>query len=223
VILVPHNKETPMSARYTLHGFWMSGPCYKVGLMLAFAGEKFDYVNVALRAGEHKAPGFVAMQRFGQVPLLADNQTGLNLCQSASILEYLAETTGQFGGASQAEKIEAREWLFWDFDRLAMHIYRMRGQRIGLRSLAQPIVEMHFAEGNMALKVLDDHLKGREWMVGSGMTIADIDIYGVIAYAGAGGFDLAAYPALSVWKARFEALPHFAAAEQLLPKASVAA
>ncbi len=212
-----------MPARYTLHGFWMSGPCYKVGLMLAFAGEKFDYVNVALRAAEHKAPGFVAMQRYGQVPLLVDNQTGRNLCQSASILEYLAETTGKFGGATPAEKIEAREWMFWDFDRLAMHIYRMRGQRLGMRSLAQPIVEMHFAEGNAALKVLDEHLKGRDWLVGKGLTIADIDIYGVIAYAAVGGFDLAAYPAVSAWKARFESLPHFAAADQLLPKASVAA
>ena len=31
-----------MTARYTLHGFFMSGPAYKVGLMLTLCGEAFD-------------------------------------------------------------------------------------------------------------------------------------------------------------------------------------
>ena len=45
-----------MPARYTLHGFFRSGPTYKVGLMLALAGEPFDYVHVNLREAEHKQP-----------------------------------------------------------------------------------------------------------------------------------------------------------------------
>lgn len=212
-----------MTARYTLHGIWLSGPAYKVGLLLALAGEKFNYEHVNLRAGEHKQPGFVAKQRYGQVPLLEDAETGLKLCQSASILEYLADHLGKFGGQGAQEKIEAREWMFWDFDRLAGHIYRMRGQRLGLRSIAQPIAEMHFTEGKVALKVLDDHLKGRHWLVGSGLTIADIDIYGVVAYAPAGGFNLAQYENLSGWMTRMESQPGFKPNDQLLPKASQAA
>lgn len=212
-----------MSARYTLHGIWLSGPAYKVGLMLALAGETFNYEHVNLRAGEHKLPDYVAKQRYGQVPLLEDAQTGLKLCQSASILEYLAEHLGKFGGHGAQEKIQAREWMFWDFDRLAMHVYRMRGQRLGLRSLAQPIVEMHFAEGNVALKVLDDHLTGRDWLVGNGLTIADIDIYGVVSYAPVGGFNLAQYENLSAWMKRMESQPGFKPNDLLLPKASQAA
>lgn len=212
-----------MAARYTLHGIWLSGPAYKVGLMLALAGETFNYEHVNLRAGEHKQPGYVAKQRFGQVPLLEDAKTGLHLSQSASILEYLAEQTGKFGGNSEQEKIAAREWLFWDFDRLASHIYRMRGQRLGFRSIAQPIAEMHVTEGNAALKVLDDHLKGREWLVGNGLTIADIDIYGVVSYAPAGGFNLAQYENLSAWVKRIESQSGFKPNDQLLPKASQAA
>ena len=209
-----------MTSRYTLHGIWLSGPAYKVGLMLALAGEKFDYVHVNLRSGEHKQPDFVAKQRFGQVPLLEDAKTGLKLAQSASILQYLAEQTGKFGGGSPENAIAAREWTYWSFDRLAMHVYRMRGQRLGMRSLSQPIVEMHFAEGNMALKLLDDHLAGREWLVGSAPSIADIDIYGVVAYAAAGGFVLGQYANLSAWMTRFEGLPGFKPNDQLLPKAT---
>jgi glutathione S-transferase len=212
-----------MAARFTLHGIWLSGPAYKVGLMLALAGEKYDYVHVNLRAGEHKKPEFLSQQRFGQVPLLVDGKKGLKLAQSASILEYLAAELGKFGGETEQERIEAREWMFWDFDRLAMNVYRLRGQRLGLRSIAQPIAEMHFAEGNVALKVLDDHLKGRDWLVGGGLTIADIDVYGVVAYAPAGGFVLAQYENVSAWMKRLESLPGFKPNADLLPKATQAA
>ncbi len=57
-------------------------PTYKIGLMLALCSEPFDYVSIALRAGEHKKPEFMARQRFGQVPLLIDKGNGRKLCQS---------------------------------------------------------------------------------------------------------------------------------------------
>jgi glutathione S-transferase len=209
-----------MAARYELHGLWLSGPTYKVGLMLALCGEPFDYVHVNLRAGEHKSPAFLAKQRFGQVPLLIDKGNGRTLCQSASILEYLAEMLGKFAGDTVEEKIQAREWMFWDFDRLAPNIYRSRGLRLGLRSMPFDTAAMYFNEGNAALKVLDDHLKGRNWVVGKGPTIADIDIFGVIDYAAAGGFNLAQYANISAWITRFKGLSGFGEADLILPKES---
>jgi glutathione S-transferase len=212
-----------MTARYELHGFWPSGPTYKVALMLALSGEVFDYVSLNIRAGEHKAPSFVAKQRYGQVPMLVDTKEKLDLCQSAAILQYLAEVTGKFGGASKADTQMIREWLFWSFDRLAPPIYRMRGQRLGIRSIHQATAEMYVAEGNVALKVIDDHLKGRKWLVGDAPSIADIDVYGVMAYAAAGGYVLANYPELSGWMGRMEGLKGFAAWDVLLPKETRAA
>ena len=209
-----------MAARYELHGLWLSGPTYKVGLMLALCGEPFDYVHVNLRAGEHKSPAFLAKQRFGQVPLLIDKGNGRTLCQSASILEYLAEMLGKFAGDTVEEKIQAREWMFWDFDRLAPNIYRSRGLRLGLRSMPFDTAAMYFNEGNVALKVLDEHLKGRNWVVGKGPTIADIDIFGVIDYAAAGGFNLAQYANISAWITRFKGLSGFGEADVILPKES---
>jgi glutathione S-transferase len=212
-----------MPARYSLHGSFRSGPTYKVGLMLALAGEPFDYEHVNMREGEHKQPAYLAKQRYGQVPLLVDNENGRHLCQSASILEYLADRIGKFGGASLDERIRAREWMFWDFDRLAPHVYRPRAARTGIRQYDPAVLAQHETEGKAALKVLDDHLAGRSWLVGDAPTIADIDVYGVIVYARDGGYDLDAYPSLSAWKGRVEALPGFASPEQLLPKETRAA
>jgi glutathione S-transferase len=212
-----------MPARYTLHGSPRSGPTYKVALFLSLAGEPFDWVLVNMREGEHKQPAYLAKQRFGQVPLLVDNENGRHLCQSASILEYLADRTGKFGGADLDGRIRAREWMFWDFDRLAPHIYWPRAARAGLRQFDPAVLAQHETEGKAALKVLDEHLAGRNWLVGDGPTIADIDIYGVMAYAADGGYDLAAHPNLSAWMKRVQALPGFAPAEALLPQATKAA
>jgi glutathione S-transferase len=212
-----------MTARYELHGIWLSGPAYKVGLMLSLCQEPFDYVHVNLRAGEHKAPGFVAKQRFGQVPLLVDNGNGRHLAQAASILIYLSEMLGKFAGDTDEEKIAAREWLFWSYDRLGPNIYRARGQRLGLRSMSFETAAMYHTEGSVALKVLDDHLATHAWLVGTGPTIADIDIFGVVDYAAAGGFDLAQYKNLSAWTQRFKALKGFGSPDQILPKESARA
>lgn len=208
-----------MTTRYTLYGIWLSGPAYKVGLALSLAGEKFDYVHTHPRE-DAKKPEFLAKGRFGQVPLLVDHANGRNLVQSAAILDYLADATGKFGGASAEERQTCREWMYWEFDRLAAPVFRMRGQRLGMRSINQATAEMYSADGNAALKVLDDHLKGRDWIVGDGITIADIDIYGVIDYAPVGGYDLGAYPGISAWVARVKALPGFGTPDQILPKSS---
>jgi glutathione S-transferase len=212
-----------MTARFTLHGSFMSGPTNKVALMLTLAGEPFDYVHVDMRAGEHKTPAYLAKQRFGQVPLLVDQRNGRHLCQSAAILDYLADTLGQFGGASLDERIEAREWMFWDFDRLAPPLYRSRSMRLGIRPSTPDFVDAYAREGDAALKVLDGHLAGRSWIVGEAATIADIDIYGVVAFAEEGGFDVAQYPHVSAWMKRYESLPRFARPGHLLPRESRAA
>jgi glutathione S-transferase len=168
-----------MPARYTLHGIFASGPTYKVGLMLSLAGEPFDYVHVNLREGEHKRPEYLAKQRFGQVPLLEDNSNGRQLCQSASILEYLADKTGKFGGATLEERVEAREWVFWGWDRLTRGIYRTRAAKLGFATSAPEVLAHYMAEGQGALKILDQHLAARSYVVGEAPTFADVDLYGI--------------------------------------------
>lgn len=209
-----------MTARFELHGMFVSGPTYKVGLMLSLAGEPFDYVHLNLMEGEHKRPAYLAKQRFGQVPMLVDRSNGRHLCQSAAILEYLADTLGKFGGASLDERLRAREWLYWDFDRLAAPLYRARVIKAGFRPAPAEVLEDCQAAAKTALKVLDTHLAGRDWLVGEGVTVADIDIYGVAAFAGAAGIDLADYPQVAAWAKRVEALPGFQPADALLPKTS---
>ena len=84
-----------MTARYELYGIYLSGPAYKVALMLSLAHEPFDYVHLNLRAGEHKTDAFRAKSKFGQVPLLVDHSNGQNVVQSMVILDYLEDAHPQ--------------------------------------------------------------------------------------------------------------------------------
>lgn len=206
-----------MAPRYTLYGVQGSGPAYKVALMLKLAGEPFAYRHVNMRGGENKTPDYLAKNRFGQVPALVDEQSGLSLCQSAAILEYLADKTGKFGGATLEERLRIREWMFWEFDRLAVNIYRPRAVKVGYRQMAPEAVAELVTAAHVALKVLDDALAGRNWVVGEGMTIADIDLFGVVVYARQAEIDLSAYRNIGAWLARIEALPGFAQPQELMP------
>ena len=212
-----------MPAPYKLHGVWLSGPTYKVGLMLSLTGQKFDYEFVNLREGAHRTPDYAAKNRFAVVPTLTVAATGQHLAQAAAILGYLAQATGKFAGATPDEQQEIREWLLWDYDRLVPPLYRMRAAKAGFRQMDAATQAMYLAEGNSALKMLDTHLAGRGWIVGKAATIVDIDCYGVTFYAADGGFDMAQYPAVLAWMKRFEALPGYGRPEAILPKESKAA
>ena len=212
-----------MAAPYKLHGVFLSGPTYKVGLMLAMTGSKFDYDHIALRDGAGQKPEYKAKSRWGQVPCLTVAATGKNLVQSAAILGYLAQATGKFAGANADEQQEIREWMLWSADRLAPNIYRARGAKLGFVKFDPATIEVYMGGGKVALKALDDHLKGRNWIVGNAASIADIDAYGVAAYATEGGFNLGDYPNVQAWMTRFEGLPGYGKAEAILPKESKAA
>ncbi len=209
--------------RYTLHGIFASGPTYKVGLMLCLTGTLFDYEHVDLRSGAHKADAFLVKNRYGQVPVLEDHQSDYCLCQSSVILDYLADETGQFGGKDRGERLRAREWQFWGAGQITTGIYRTRAAKLGFFKFTEAVAEANQQTALAALKELNDLLDGRDWLVGKTATIADIDIYGIAAYAGQAQIEMVAFPNVKRWMGRIEALPGFKSVDELLPKASAKA
>lgn len=209
-VAIAGNKE-----RFTLHGFALSGPTYTVALMLSLCRHPYSYIHVNLREGAHKQPDYLVKNRFGQVPSLRDGQTFLS--QSSAILEYLAASLDKFDGKTPAEKHRVREWMFWNWDRLASPVFRLRARARGLRQFADEVKVMYEGEARNSLAVLDHELGRSEWLTGKKPTIADIACYGVIRYAHEAQIDLSGYARVAAWKQHFEALPGFAAPEQLLP------
>ena len=204
--------------RFTLFGMLGSGPTYTVGLMLSLAKYPFSYIHVNLREGQHKQPDFLVKNRYGQVPALRDGQA--YFVQSAAILQHLADELHKFEGKTDIEKSRIREWMFWQWDKLAVPVFRLRARARGLRQFGDEVRVMYDTEARAALAVLENDLGKSEWIATKRPTIADIGVYGVLRYAAEANIDLAAYPNVSAWKKRFEALPGFGTPEQILPMES---
>src|SRR5258707_3053129 len=100
--------------RLVLHGSFTSSSTYKPMLFLALAGLPFSFRTVNLKNGVQKEPAHLAINRYGQVPVL--RHRGLTLVMSNVILDYLARTTGRFEAANEQDRWRGREWLAWEND-----------------------------------------------------------------------------------------------------------
>jgi glutathione S-transferase len=204
--------------RFTLYGFAVSAPTYTTALMLSLCKHPFSYIHVNLREGAHKQPDYLVKNRYGQVPALRDGQ--MVIVQSAAILLHLSETLEKFEAKLPIEKQRVREWLFWQWDKLALPVFRLRARNKGLRQFGDEVRIMYDTEAKAALSVLEQELTRSEWIVGKKPTVADVGIYGVLRYASEAAIELGHYPHVVAWKKRFEELPGFATPEQLLPMES---
>jgi glutathione S-transferase len=68
-------------------------------------------------------------------------------------------------------------------------------------------LEERMAAGYRALTAMERHLEGREFLVGDGLSLADLALYAYTHVAHEGGFELAPYPAVRRWLERVAAAP----------------
>src|SRR5215510_12682225 len=95
MVCVTQLKESRMSDdRLVLHGSFTSSSTYKPMLFLALSGLPFSFRTVNLKNGVQKEAAHLAINRYGQVPVLRHRD--LTLVMSNVILDYLARTTGHF-------------------------------------------------------------------------------------------------------------------------------
>jgi glutathione S-transferase len=215
---VPKGPSAAEKGRFTLYGFAASGPTYTVALMLSLCKHPFSYMHVNLRDGAHKQADYLVKNRYGQVPALRDGQ--MVAVQSSAILMYLADALDKFSVKTPLEKQRVREWLFWQWDKLNVPVFRLRARAKGFRQFGDEVRLMYDTEAKSALAILEQELTRSEWIVGKKPTIADVGIYGVLRYAVDGNIELGHYPHVTAWKKKFEELPGFATPEQLLPMES---
>src|SRR5690606_21783764 len=89
----------------------LSGHSHRVELMLSLLDVSTELVFVDLMKGAHKTPEFLALNRFGQVPVIDDN--GTVLADSNGILVYLASKygNGQWLPSDPVEQAKVQRWL----------------------------------------------------------------------------------------------------------------
>jgi glutathione S-transferase len=63
--------------------------------------------------------------------------------------------------------------------------------------------------GIAALKLMEEHLRGREWFVGTSMSLADICLFAYTHVAGDAEFQLQQYPRIVEWIERIKGQPRY--------------
>ncbi|MFI5000850.1 MAG: glutathione S-transferase family protein [Reyranellales bacterium] len=201
--------------RLVLHGSFTSSSSYKPMLFLALAGLPFSFRTVNLKIGVQKQPEHLALNRYGQVPVL--RHRGLTLVMSNVILDYLARTTGKFEGSTEQDRWRAREWLSWENDAIT-NVARVRHFARFRKDVDPMIVDFFRPQAEAALALIDKSLEGRNWLVGETCSIADIGCWGRMVFMAEGGLSLDARPNARAWRDRLMAMPGFALPYDLIPK-----
>ncbi|HEX4328494.1 MAG TPA: glutathione S-transferase [Burkholderiales bacterium] len=189
-----------------LHGFPLSGHAHRVQLFLSLLGLPYENLAVDMPNRGHKQPGFLALNRFGQIPVIEDGE--LVLADSNAILVYLATRYGNESWLPRDPVGAARvqRWLSVAAGQVA---FGPAAARLVVLFKAPFNPEDVTQRANLLFAVMEEELQHRPFLAGDTPTIADVANYTYIAHAPEGNVSLQPYPNIRAWLARIEALPGF--------------
>ncbi len=168
----------------------------KVSIALEELGLAYEPHYVDFGKDDQKTPEFRSLNPYGKIPAIIDPDgpggKPLALFESGAILLYLAEKTGRLLPADPARRYETLQWLFFQmagigpmFGQLG-YFHKFAGRELEDK---RPL-ERYRDETKRLLRVLDDRLGGRDWVMGDDYTIADIAMLGpvrnLVGFYGAG-------------------------------------
>jgi glutathione S-transferase len=190
----------------TLYGHFDSGHVYKVRLALTVAQIAHDYVHIDIWAPHSERPEpFRSLAPFGEVPLLAWD--GEVHAQSDAILCQIAERTGRLGGESPRRLARAREWLFWEANRLGMALPQLRyAQRFAPEEFTPDALAWIRTRFDKDIARLDQELaRTQAFILDDRPSIADFALCGYLFWAAEAGITPPAQ--VQRWLDRIAALP----------------
>jgi len=191
-----------------LYDYPASCNCYKVRLLLAQVGQRYERVPIDIFDGDTLTDEYGAINPARTTPVL-ETDDGRFLPESNAILFYLAQGTA-FLPDDPFERAEVVRWLIYEQTDVIPTMGGLRFRLLVGRLTPDDPDAVRRKEGSLAvLRLLDDHLATRDFFVGGRYTIADIAIYGYTHVAHEAGIDLAPYANVRAWFGRVEQQPGY--------------
>jgi glutathione S-transferase len=200
-----------------LYCFGESGNSYKAALALELSGLDWEPVFVDFFKGAARSADYLEqVNNMGEVPVLVDGD--IRLSQSGAIQQYISDKSGKFAG-SDADKYEVLRWVLGDNHKLSSQAGMTRFLMNFLPEDKRPQEVIGFMLGRLkgAYTTLNAHLEGRDWIVGDGLTNADISCCGYLLYPEPFGFDRAEWPNIDRWLKNIEQLDGWKHPYDLMP------
>lgn len=180
-------------------------------------GIPYEKVLVDLKKNEQKKPEFLKLNPNGRVPLLVHD--GVPIFESVAIQLYLGELFGVAKGLYPPpgpQRGEVMKWIAWTNVTIGDALSRF-GRNVGSWA---PEDERNAKAGARArdevealLRILEEALGDKEYLVGNKFTLADLHLSSWMEYVRMMGFDLSGYPKIGAWIARCTARPACAIAD----------
>jgi glutathione S-transferase len=193
-----------------LHEYSPSGNCYKVRLTAALLGLPIERREYDILEGATRTPEFLArINPNGRIPVLQVGERFIPESNAACF--YLAEGSRMV----PQDRFDRADMLHWMFFEQYHHEPNVATLRFWVAFLGEErLTDVQRAQmpgkrsaGVAALKLMDEHLKQRDWFVGDGLSLADIALYAYTHVAGEGGFRLGEYPSVLAWLDRVAGEP----------------
>ena len=180
-----------------IYGDSNSGNCLKVKWVCDRLALPYDWVAIETQKGESRTAKFLKLNGAGQVPTVAFDD-GRTLAQSNAIIRYLARGSDLIP-ADEFAAAKMDEWLFWEQYSHEPHIAVCRLQMLYLGKPASDLDPDKVKRGYAALARMEHQLAITPFLVGDGITLADISLLTYTRLAHEGGFDLDGYTAVRRW------------------------
>ena len=167
--------------------FWPTPNGWKVSIALEEMGLPYTTHLVNIGAGDQFKPDFLSISPNNRMPAIVDpdgpDGAPIAIFESGAILQYLARKTGQFGGATERDRIAVDQWLMWQMGGLGP----MAGQAHHFLKYApamDPPNDLPYAKDRYRTEVarlygvMDRQLAQYRFIAGDAYSIADMACWG---------------------------------------------
>ena len=161
--------------------YWPTPNGKKLTIQLEECGIEYNVVYCSIGTGDQFSDDFLTISPNNRMPAIVDQQPAdggepIAVFESGACMMYLAEKTGQFGGANEREKWEVNQWVMWQMANQGPktgergHFTRLKDTE-GDQSyaLARFNDELHRLYG-----VMNNRLYDRPYLAGNEYSIADM-------------------------------------------------
>ena len=185
----------------------VSGNCYKVRLLLAQLGLRYEVVELSVVDRSNRSEVLGELNPGLRVPTLVLDD-GRPLAESNAILWYFGDRT-PYVPEDPYGRAQVLQWQFFEQYSHEPHIAVARFWRSysDEPERFEHQKERLLAGGYAALDAMERYLDGRAFLVGERYSLADISLYAYTHVADEGGFELGGYPSIRAWLERVAAQP----------------
>ncbi|MFL9983701.1 glutathione S-transferase family protein [Paraburkholderia sediminicola] len=174
-----------------------------------YLGLPIEYAFVDLTKGEQSKPGYLAINPNGKVPCLVDGER--IIWEADAIISHFAQRAESDLWPRDGRQIDVLRWFSWN----SHHFYRHAGA-LYFESIIKPVLGLGGPDPSKvaeeqglfrkSARVLDQQLKGRKWLLGDGLSVADFSVAIALPYAKNAAMPLDEFPEMQRWHDQLNAI-----------------